>query len=137
MALTVGDILVAIGAKQAETQTAAQIIAKIGAASKVHASSHVTGGTDKIRDANASQDGLMTSSQAAQLSAAILETDLTSKGQIIVATGSGTFVVLSVGADGQVLTADSAEASGVKWAAGGGGGSGAAEDVEAFSWMGF
>lgn len=32
-----------------------------------HASSHVTGGSDKIRDANASQDGLMTSAQASKL----------------------------------------------------------------------
>lgn len=32
-----------------------------------HASSHVTGGSDKIRDASASQDGLMTSAQASKL----------------------------------------------------------------------
>lgn len=32
-----------------------------------HASSHVTGGSDKIRDASASQDGLMTSAYAAKL----------------------------------------------------------------------
>jgi hypothetical protein len=32
-----------------------------------HASSHVTGGTDKIRDASASQDGLMTTTFAAKL----------------------------------------------------------------------
>ncbi len=32
-----------------------------------HASTHVTGGTDKIRDASASQDGLMTSAYASKL----------------------------------------------------------------------
>jgi hypothetical protein len=34
-----------------------------------HASSHVTGGTDKIRDATASQDGLMTTAYASKLDA--------------------------------------------------------------------
>lgn len=38
--------------------------AKAGAS---HAANHVTGGSDKIRDASASQDGLMTASQASKL----------------------------------------------------------------------
>lgn len=46
------------------------------------------------------------------------------KGDILVATGSTTLTKLGVGSDNQVLTADAAQASGVKWAAGGGGGSG-------------
>jgi hypothetical protein len=45
------------------------------------------------------------------------------KGDLLVATASGTLVKLSVGANDQVLTADSAEASGIKWATGGGGAS--------------
>jgi hypothetical protein len=44
------------------------------------------------------------------------------KGDVIVGTAADTAARLAVGADGQVLTADSAEASGVKWAAAGGGG---------------
>lgn len=40
----------------------------------------------------------------------------TAKGNLLVGTGSGTFVAQSVGTNGQVLTADSAEADGVKWA---------------------
>lgn len=45
------------------------------------------------------------------------------KGDLIVATANDTPARLAVGSDGDVLTADAAEATGVKWAAGGGGGS--------------
>jgi hypothetical protein len=44
-----------------------------------------------------------------------MATAMTTKGDIIVATGSGTYVRQGVGANGTVLTADSAEADGVKW----------------------
>jgi hypothetical protein len=40
---------------------------------------------------------------------------LTTKGDIIVATGNATLVRQGVGSDGQVLTADSAQADGVIW----------------------
>lgn len=42
---------------------------------------------------------------------------LTTKGDIYVATGASTVVRRGVGANGTILTADSAEADGVKWAA--------------------
>jgi hypothetical protein len=44
-----------------------------------------------------------------------MATELTTKGDIIVATGSGTFVRQGVGTNGQVLTANSAQAGGVEW----------------------
>lgn len=44
-----------------------------------------------------------------------LRTILTNKGDIYVATASGTVVRLGVGVNGQVLVADSTQAAGVAW----------------------
>lgn len=44
---------------------------------------------------------------------------LTAKGDLYVATGAGTVTRLAVGANGTVLTADSAQTSGAKWASSG------------------
>ena len=58
--------------------------------------------------------------------------DITAKGQILVGTGSGTFTALGVGTNDYVLTADSAQTSGVKWAAAAAGGS---IDYEDAAWL--
>ena len=55
---------------------------------------------------------------------AVMATLADAKGDLFVATANDTVIRLPVGADTHVLTLDSAEASGVKWAAGGGGASG-------------
>jgi len=70
-----------------------------------HASAHYANGTDPIdvmylADSN---NNLLTHA-------------FTAKGQILVGTGNGTYTALPVGSDGQVLVADSTQASGVKWA---------------------
>jgi hypothetical protein len=80
-----------------------------------HASSHVTGGTDKIRDASASQDGLMTTTFASKLNGieagadvtdstnvaaagAVMESDYTPSHSILVQqSGTGSPSSLSVG----------------------------------------
>lgn len=46
----------------------------------------------------------------------VKESDYSAKGVLIAGSGAGTAVALSIGSDGQVLTADSGETSGMKWA---------------------
>ena len=63
---------------------------------------------------------------------AVMNSDLDGKGELLVGDGSGDPTALSVGQNGYILTADSTEATGIKWAAnaGGGGGTGISNIVE-------
>lgn len=61
-------------------------------------------------------DGV-TSSIQTQLDGKTDESTLTTKGDLYVATGASTVVRQGVGTDGHVLTADSAQTNGLKWAA--------------------
>ena len=56
------------------------------------------------------------------LADAIKKQIVDAKGDLIVATAADVVARLAIGTDGQVLTADSTQASGMKWAAAGGGG---------------
>jgi hypothetical protein len=60
-------------------------------------------------------DGV-TSAVQTQINAQIPKSTVTAKGDILVATGSGTIVRQGVGTDGQFLQAASAQADGVQWA---------------------
>lgn len=81
--------------------------------------------TDLVKDGAAAIRTLGSSIDTtvfANASAAIAKSTITTKGDLIVGTGSGTFVRQGVGANGTVLTANSAQADGVEWAAPAGGG---------------
>lgn len=62
----------------------------------------------------------VTSAIQTQLDAKQLRSTLTAKGDLYVATASNTVARQAIGSDGQVLTADSAQTNGLKWAAAGG-----------------
>jgi 2-methylaconitate cis-trans-isomerase PrpF len=59
---------------------------------------------------------VLTASDLDYFNAAVQPSTLTAKGDTFVATAASTVTRLGVGTNGQVLTADSAEAKGVKWA---------------------
>ena len=100
-----------------------------------HASTHVTGGSDAIQSATSSQDGLATATQITKLdgieagadvtdatnvaaAGAVMKTLADAKGDLFAATAADTVTRLPIGAtNGHVLTIDSAETTGMKWAA--------------------
>lgn len=96
-------------------------------ASTTHATTHQPGGADPMAvDAAVGVGSLRTlgigSTQAApgddtRITGAQQRSTLTVKGDLYVATASGVTTRLAAGPDGQILTADSAQATGVKWAA--------------------
>lgn len=77
----------------------------------------VKDGAAAIRSLGSSIDSTLKT----QIDAQIPDALLTTKGDLIAATGTSTPARLGVGTNGQVLTADSTAATGVKWAAAAGG----------------
>ena len=67
---------------------------------------------------------------------AIPETLIDAKGDLLVGTANDTAARLGVGSNGQVLTADSAQVGGVKWAAAAAGGGQRARGLTSTNWVG-
>ncbi len=102
----------AIEANATQDQTDAEIRAAVEAAND----SNVFTDADhtKLNAIEASAD--VTDATNVDAAGAVMNTDLGTKGQILVGDGSGDPSALSVGTNNYVLVADSSEATGVKWA---------------------
>lgn len=108
------------------------------------------GFADGMVSASASNKGLATASQITKLdgiealadvtdatnvdaAGAVMNSDVDAKGDLFVATADNTLTRLAVGTNNQVLTADSAQASGVKWATASGGSPGGSNNQLQFN----
>ena len=97
--------------------TADQSNAEIRAAVEAASDSNVFTDDDhsKLNGIEASAD--VTDSTNVNSAGAVMNSDLDGKGELLVGDGSGDPSALAVGTNNYVLTADSGEATGVKWAA--------------------
>jgi len=112
----------AIEASATADQTASEIRTLVESASD----SNVFTDADhsKLNAIEASAD--VTDATNVNAAGAVMNSDLDTKGELLVGDGSGDPTALSVGQNGYILTADSSEATGIKWAANAGGGGGGA-----------
>ena len=97
--------------------TADQTNAEIRAAVEAASDSNVFTDADhtKLNAIEASAD--VTDATNVNAAGAVMNSDLDGKGELLVGDGSGDPSALAVGTNNHVLTADSSEATGVKWAA--------------------
>jgi hypothetical protein len=93
----------------------------------IAAGTGLSGGGDLTADrtlavAYGTSAGTAAEGNDSRITGALQKSVATTKGDLLVATGSAVIVRRAVGSDGQVLTADSAQSDGVKWATPSGGG---------------
>lgn len=110
---TLNELATALGNDANFSATVTAALAGKAAAAHTHDAGDVTGGT--LANARLSADVL-------------LRTLVDAKGDLLVGTGADTVARLGVGANGQVVKANSATASGLEWADESGGGGGASVD---------
>lgn len=109
------------------SSTAVKAAYDAGVQGQTDAAAAQSDATQALSDAAAAQtDATQALSDAAAAQgtadAAVPDASYTALGDILSGTGAGTYAALALGTNGDVLTADSTCAGGVKWAAGGGGG---------------
>ena len=119
--ITQGEMLTLLGVEAGAT--ADQTNAEIRAAVEAATDSNVFTDGDHTKLNGIATGADVTDATNVDAAGAVMESDVDAKGDIFVATADNTVTRLAVGTNGHVLTADSAEASGVKWAAASGGGS--------------
>ena len=119
--ITQGEMLTLLGIEAGAT--ADQSNAEIRAAVEAATDSNVFTNADHTKLNGIETGADVTDATNVNAAGAVMESDVDAKGDIFVATADNTLTRLAVGSNGHVLTADSAEASGVKWAAASGGGS--------------
>ena len=112
----------AIEAGATTDQTASEIRALVESASDSNVFTDADHSKLNAIEANAD----VTDATNVDAAGAVMNSDLDTKGEILVGDGSGDPTALTVGQNGYILTADSSEATGVKWAANAGGGGGGA-----------
>lgn len=119
--ITQAEVLTLLGVEAGAT--ADQTDAEIRAAVEAATDSNVFTDADHTKLNGIETGADVTDATNVDAAGAVMESDVDAKGDIFVATADNTVTRLAVGTNGHVLTADSAEASGVKWAAASGGGS--------------
>lgn len=110
----------------ASSATSATSSATSASSSATSASSSATAAASSATSAAASASAAATSATsaaasaaaaAATLAGAIPATTFDAKGDLLAGTGSDTYTRVALGIDGYLLTADSAQAAGIKWSA--------------------
>lgn len=102
---------------------------KASASRLITAGTGLTGGGDLSADRTlavsyGTGSGTAAQGNDARIAGAVQASTATAKGDLLVATASATIARLGIGSDGNVLTADSTQTDGMKWAPAAGGSSG-------------
>lgn len=116
------------------TGLTADLAVKAPTSRLITAGTGLTGGGDLSADRSlavsyGTSSGTAAQGNDARITGAVQASTATAKGDLLVATASATIARLGVGSDGQVLTADSTQADGMKWATPSGGGSTGMDNV--------